>query len=257
MNLATSAASRALEALPLNVGSAERLVTALAGGLLAAYGLRRERGGWPLALLGGALVLRGATGRCPVYRALGLSTAGAPTAKIEHAITIGAEPGQLYAFWRDFENLPQIMPQLEQVRNLEGGRSHWVAQAPAGARVEWDAELVEDQAPHLIAWRALPGKAQVWSAGTVRFQPAPGGRGTEVRVSMEYAPPAGPFGQAVARLTGKEPDLQTRDSLRRLKMVFETGEVATGAMRRDQDWEQGNQPWQRQGGNGKAREVGQ
>ncbi len=256
MNRATQ---RAAAALPLNVGPTERLATALAGGLLAAYGLRKERGGWPMALLGGALVLTGATGRSPIYKALGVSTAGAQTVQIEHAITVNVEPQRLYDFWRNFENLPRVMPHLVEVRTHGESRSHWVARAPGGTRVEWDAELVEDQAPHLIAWRALPGQAQVWSAGTVRFQPAPGDRGTEVRVHMEYAPPAGPIGQAVAKLAGEEPDNQVLDSLRRLKMIFEAGEVATSAMRPDQDWEQGKQPWQ-QDDNGaapeRAREVG-
>lgn len=258
MKTAIGPAQRLREALPVNVGPTERLATALAGGLLAAYGLRRERGGWPLALLGGALMLRGATGRCPGYSALGLNRAGGETARVEHAMTVNVEPERLYDFWRNFENLPRVMPQLEEVRVLEGGRSRWVAKGPGGSRVEWEAELVEDQAPHLIAWRALPGKAQVWSAGSVRFEPAPGGRGTEVRVSMEYAPPAGRVGRAVAKLAGREPDNQVLDSLRRLKMIFEAGEVATGAMRPDQDWEQGNQPWHHRGGEARerAREVG-
>ncbi|HMQ32102.1 MAG TPA: SRPBCC family protein [Chloroflexaceae bacterium] len=260
MNTTKRATRRAAEALPVNVGPVERLVTALGGGLLTAYGLRRERGGWPLALLGGALVLRGATGRDPVYKTLGVSSAGAETATVQHAMTIAVEPQRLYDFWRDFENLPRIMPRLEEVRDLGGGRSRWVAKAPGGASVEWEAEVTEDHAPHLIAWRALPGKSQVWSAGEVRFEAAPGGRGTEVRVTMEYAPPAGRVGQVVAKLSGEEPDNQVLDSLRRLKMIFEAGEVATSAMRPEDDWEQGNQPWERREGDGEGpdqmREVG-
>lgn len=257
MNRATRAADRLLAALPLNVSPGERLATALAGGLLGAYGLRR-RGAWPLALLGGALVLRGVTGRSALYSALGLSSAGGRVTQIEHAITVQVEAERLYAFWRDFANLPRIMPHLVEVSVLDNGHSRWVAKAPADTTVTWEAELTEDQEPHLIAWRALPGKAQVWSAGKVRFQPAPGGRGTEVRVHMEYAPPAGRVGRLVARLAGAEPDNQVLDSLRRLKMICEAGEVATSAMRPDQDWEQGNQPWQSRGGEApaQAREVG-
>jgi uncharacterized membrane protein len=203
-------------------------------------------------------MLQGATGRSPLYSALGMNHARGQTVRVEHAMTVGVAPADLYAFWRNFENLPQIMPNLKEVRVLGGDRSHWVAKGPGDASVEWEAELTEDVAPHIIAWSALPGKAMVWSAGQVRFEPAPGGRGTEVRVAMEYAPPAGRLGQAVARLSGKEPDNEVLDSLRRLKMVFEAGEVATGAMRPADDWEQGNQPWQRQGGAApdQAREVG-
>ncbi|NTU83145.1 MAG: cyclase [Chloroflexales bacterium] len=211
-----------------------------------------------MAILGCALVARGITGRSPLYKAFGISTVGDEPADVECAITINVEPARLYTFWRDFENLPQVMPRLKEVTVLDNGRSRWVAKGPVGTAVEWEAELVEDHAPELIAWRALPGRAQVWSAGEVRFRPAPGDRGTEVHVRIRYDPPAGRVGQLVAKLAGEEPSSQVADSLRRLKMIFEAGEVATSAMRPDQDAEQGKQPWHGQAGlTERAREVGQ
>jgi hypothetical protein len=55
--------------------------------------------------------------------------------------------------------------------------------------------------------------------------PAPGGRGTEVRVELRYSPPAGVLGKAVARLFGESPQQQVRSDLRRFKQVLETGQV--------------------------------
>lgn len=140
------------------------------------------------------------------------------------AITVNRPPDQVYAFWRDLENLPGFMGHLESVQAGEDGRSHWVAEAPAGGTVEWDAEVVEEVPNRLVAWRSLPG-ADVSSSGSVRFAAAAGDRGTEVTVELEYRPPAGAAGAAVARLFGEDPVQQIRDDLRRFKQVMETGEV--------------------------------
>jgi uncharacterized membrane protein len=133
-------------------------------------------------------------------------------------------PAEAYEAWHDFERLPRFMTHLESVRQTGGGRSHWKAKAPAGRTVEWDAEVVDDRPGELIAWRSLPG-ADVANAGTVRFSDAPGDRGTEIRLELEYSPPGGARGATVAKLFGEEPDQQARDDLRRFKQVLETGEV--------------------------------
>jgi uncharacterized membrane protein len=130
----------------------------------------------------------------------------------------------VYAFWRDFTNLPRFMRHLESVTVLDERRSHWVAKAPAGQSVEWDAELTEDRPNEAIGWRATEG-ATVWNAGVVRFQPAPGGRGTEVRVDLSYDPPLGKLGSKVAMFWREEPGQQVQDDLRHLKQVLEIGEV--------------------------------
>lgn len=210
-----------------------RIASGLTGGALAALGLsRRSASGIPLALLGGVLVYRGATGKWPMARAV----AGEP-ATFRKAITIGREPAEIYAFWRDFANLPKFMQHLESVQVLDGRRSHWTAKAPLGTQAEWDAEITEDQEGRLISWRSLPGAA-VHNAGTVRFQPAPGGRGTEVVVEMSYSPPMGAAGRVAARVAGEEPEQQVGDDLRHLKMMFEAGEIATNVMRAEDKKEQ-------------------
>ncbi|TDC81053.1 SRPBCC family protein [Micromonospora sp. KC606] len=143
---------------------------------------------------------------------------------MEVGVTVNRPASEAYRFWRDLENLPGFMAHLESVRVDDLRRSRWTARGPAGQSVSWDAEIVEDRPNELIAWRSLPG-APVPNAGRVRFVPAPGDRGTEVRVELGYAPPAGRLGRAVAKLFGEEPEQQVRDDLRRFKQVLETGEV--------------------------------
>ncbi len=143
---------------------------------------------------------------------------------MKKSLIINRPPKELYRFWSDFQNLPQSMKHLKDVRVTGEGRSHWVASAPAGTSVEWDAEVTEDRPNELIAWRSLEG-SEVETKGSVRFEPAPGDRGTVVRVELEYAPPGGALGAAVAWLSGVDAGQQTQESLRCFKQVMETGEV--------------------------------
>ncbi len=156
--------------------------------------------------------------------------------KVRHAVTVNRPAHELYAFWRDFENLPVFMRHLESVTNLDGGRSHWVTRGPGGAKVEWDAELVADVPGEMIAWQSLPG-ADVRNAGTVRFIPVPAGRGTEVHVELDYSPPAGSLGAVVAKLFRAEPGQQVRDDLKAFKSVMEAGEILYADITGKQDVE--------------------
>ena len=221
----------------VNVGEVERWASAIGGGALALYGLTRgSLGGVALALAGGTLIYRGVTGHCNVYEAAGINTADGRKRnvsvpanrgiKVEKAVTINRSPEELYRFWSNFENLPRFMSHLESVRDTGQGRSHWVAKAPAGTTVEWDAEVFNIKANELIAWRSLEG-ADVDSAGSVRFERAPGGRGTEVRVSLKYDPPGGALGAVFARLFGEEPAQQIEEDLRHFKQAMEAGEAPT------------------------------
>lgn len=143
---------------------------------------------------------------------------------VSKSVTINRPREEVYGLWRDLKNLPLFMHHVRSVTPLGDGRSHWVARAPAGQEVEWDAEIIEEQPGRRIAWRSL-AESDVRHQGDVRFRKAPGDRGTEVRVHLDYDPPAGRAGAAVAKLFGEEPEQQIRDDLRRLKQVLETGEV--------------------------------
>lgn len=223
-------------ALSPNVGEVERWASAIGGGALALYGVTRgSLGGIALALLGAALVQRGVTGHCNVYEAMSFSTAGGAAlrnsenvsvagergTKVEKSVTINRPAAELYSFWRNFENLPRFMNHLESVTVTGGDRSHWVAKAPAGTSVEWDAEIYNEKEGELIAWRTLEG-SQVASAGSVRFESA-GAGSTNVRVSLKYDPPGGKLGSLVARLFGENPDQQIEEDLGRFKQLMESG----------------------------------
>lgn len=195
---------------------------ALLGAALATDAPRPGRTAGTLAALAGV-------GALDVWCAVRLSAsghagAGARGIEVKRAITVLKPPSEVYRFWRDFGNLPRFMRHLDSVRVLSESRSHWKANGPAGAQVEWEAEIFEDRPNELITWRSLPGAA-VANAGSVRFTPAPGGRGTEIRVELRYEPPAGRLGQAFALLLGEAPGQQVLDDLRRLKQVLETGQI--------------------------------
>ncbi|HEX6314222.1 MAG TPA: SRPBCC family protein [Gemmatimonadaceae bacterium] len=145
--------------------------------------------------------------------------------KVSRAITVRRPRSEVYAFWRDFENLPRFMYHLAYVENLGSGRSHWVARAPAGRSVEWDAEIIADRPDEEISWRTMGKDDDVRHTGSVYFVPAPGDRGTEVHVRLNYDAPGGKVGAMVARLFGEEPSQQVDDDLRRFKQVMEVGEV--------------------------------
>ena len=147
----------------------------------------------------------------------------AVTAK--RAITVNRSREEVYQAWRDFRNLPRFMENLQSVEMMSENRSHWVAKAPAGTSVEWDALIVDDQPNERISWRSLPG-SQVENAGSVRFATAPGERGTEIHIEIRYTPPGGKLGAAVARVFGKDAGQQAASDLRRFKQVMETGEIA-------------------------------
>ncbi len=223
----------------VNVADVERWASALGGALLTAYGIKqlkeRSTSGAAIAAAGSALMYRGATGYCPMYAATGINTAGDETrarlsgsrgVNVEEVVTIYASAAELYVFWRNLELLPRFMKHLVSVTQVDSCRSHWVAKAPAGRRIEWDAEVINEIPGELIAWRTLPG-SQLVSAGSVMFKRASGGRGTEVRVRLQYDPPAGKVGATVAWLLGHEPSQAIREDLRRFKQLMEAGEVPT------------------------------
>jgi uncharacterized membrane protein len=206
----------------VNVGHGERIASiAVGSGLLALGLLRRSRIGWSLAVTGATLLYRGLRGHCAGFRALGIDRAtdeqgrrGNLGVKVERAVSMEESAAKIYGFWRDFRNLPLIMPNLESVTVQSGTRSHWVVKGPLGARFEWDAEIINDKPHELIAWRTAGSRVE--HAGSVHFEAAPDG-GTLVRVSLQYHPPGGELTHMVAALFGEDPGVRIEEDLTRLK----------------------------------------
>jgi uncharacterized membrane protein len=146
--------------------------------------------------------------------------------KVVRAATILQPPDVLYRFWRDVSNLPQVIHHPVEISATSEDESHWKVSAPAGRTVEWDALIINDEPNRLIAWRTREG-GDVDHAGSVRFETAPGDEGTEVTVALEYNPPGGKVGAAVAKLTRDSAASQIYDALRRLKALMEAGEIPT------------------------------
>lgn len=224
-------------AMEINVPQPERIGSLAAGIGLAAYGLsRRSLGGVLLALVGGALIKRGATGHCEMYAALGVNSrqlnteTGVPGnkgIKVVKSVTVGRPSQEVYRYWRKFENLAQFMNHVKSVTQIDERRSTWVVKGPMGTDLEWTAQILNDREGELISWESLPG-AEVQNAGSVRFEAAGDGQ-TEVRVSLQYQPPAGVLGAAVAKLFGEAPEQQLEEDLARFKTIIEREAVAAVA----------------------------
>jgi uncharacterized membrane protein len=221
----------------LNVGDTERIVSAIAGCAAIGGGIYMVARHRPVASammgLGGTLLLRRAiTGHCNLYDALNINTAQAGEAGdtsggvyVEERVTINRPPDELYRFWRNLGNLPQIMRHLSHVEVLGESTSRWVARGPAGFEVEWEATITRDIPGELIVWETSES-ASVPNQGSVRFRKASGDRGTIVEVMLQYRPPAGVLGTTVARLFGREPAQEIREDLRQFKVAMEGGNAA-------------------------------
>ena len=214
-----------------NISSTARWASTIAGATLAAVGYKRANRG--LSALGAGLIARGASGWCPVTAAVDRSGHGyrygdEPTKRhlagprgviVEDVVTIHRPIDEVYAYWRSLENLPRFMEHLEEVQERDRSLSHWTARGPLGVRVEWDAEIINDIPPTLLSWKSI-GESEVASAGSVRFRPV-GDNATEVRVKLQYDPPAGKMGATVAWFFGEDAQQQIAEDLRKFKDLLE------------------------------------
>ena len=221
---------------PNNISPTERILSAIGGGALFLSGLSRGKlSGLAMSLVGGALAYRGTTGHCHVYEYLGMDTARHPEAtavpakqgfKVHRSFTINRPREELFAFWRELENLPKVMSHLLRVDVIDSKKSRWVAETVAGRQVEWEAEIINEREPELIAWRSLPG-GDLETAGSVHFRSLSHDRGTEVEISLKYNPPAGKLGATIAALFGRGLEHELAHDLRQFKSLMEAGEVPT------------------------------
>lgn len=229
----------------VNVGRLEREVSLAVGATMGLLALTKPISlrGLLLGGAGAAMIYRGIKGQCHLYKAMGINTAQSDTSDarspsaeagdyfnhgihVEESVVIDKPASELYRFWRQFENLPQVMGHLKEVKVIDDKRSHWVAKAPLGFSVEWDAEIINEIDGKLIAWRST-ADATVSSAGSVRFIQEDDGQRTTVRVVLDYIPPAGKVGAIVARIFGEDPGSQIRDDLTRFKSKMQSSDTRT------------------------------
>jgi uncharacterized membrane protein len=222
-----------------NVGNIERIVTLAAGAALLGYAWRhRSRG---LGLTSAGLIARGATGFCPAYAALGVdrgphradfarwggdysdtrdALSGPKGVHVREAIIVNASPEELYAFWRQLERLPSVMPHLESVEQIDFRLSRWTAKTLGQVPLSWTAEIINEVPFETIAWKTLPGES-IQHAGSVVFKRLPATESTDVRVHLQYSPPGGKAAAWFAALVGQDPAKLTREGLEALKKQFE------------------------------------
>lgn len=235
-----SALKNALAGGEVNVGQVERWASMFGGGFLAGAGIKKGGlGGAVMGLAGAILLHRGATGHCNVYGALGIDTAAGGTAaparqagatrvdtdeggvRVQASITVNRMAGELYAYWRDFTRAPSFMDRIISVRALDERTSHWTAEGPRGRTWEWTSEVTEDVPDRRIAWRTLPG-SDLPNSGSVEFTPGRLGE-TTVRHTLQFDPPGGVVGQAIASAFHDVPEKMVQDDLRRFKTLMEAG----------------------------------
>jgi uncharacterized membrane protein len=227
----------------VNVGRNERLASLIGGAGLALLGARRRGvSGGLLGLAGAALIARGASGHSFLYDAMGIDTAGAwrdadelvpaenePAVSVDASVTVARPAAEVYAAWRDFAQAPRFMDRIARVEILDPTRSRWTATGPMGRSWTWESEVVEDSAGELIAWESLPG-AELPNRGWVQFLPAGSdGEQTEVRYFVEFDPPGGVVGDAIARVFHDAPKEMIRGDLRRFRQLVETGQAPAEA----------------------------
>lgn len=214
-----------------SISNTERAMSGAAGTLLGLWGLRHGGvGGVIGAIAGGALLARAATGHSLVpttraERALASRQGWRSAAVAEERVIINRPRAELYAFWRNFSNLPQVMPHLKRVDVLDSMRSHWVMALPMGKEIEWISAVIDDRPDERIAWKA-EAESQVANSGWVEFRDAPGGEGTELRAQVAYEPPGGEIGQMLAKLWPQSPDAMLQENLRTFKSRVESGDIA-------------------------------
>jgi uncharacterized membrane protein len=217
-----------------NVGPLERLLTGLTGGVLlglASTSKNNKSSMLGLSVAGGGLIFRALSGYCPGYQAMGVDHAHEHSAavaisaqhgyKFEGEVKIHRAPDEIYAFWRELENLPQVFEHIQRVEMSDNRHSKWTARGPLGKEFSWEAEIFSDKPYELIAWRSVKG-SHFKTAGSIHFDPGVANTGTIVRLSLKYDPPGGKVGAAIGELLGEDFEGEMNAGLKKLKELMET-----------------------------------
>jgi uncharacterized membrane protein len=207
--------------LKTNVSTLERIAMITSGGYLLYKGLSEEKKNITKIGTGGTMLLRGLSGYCPIYDAVDhLKNDKASNVNIRVNSVINKPINEVYAFWRDFENLPKFMNHLESVKPLNYTTSKWTAKGPAGiGKLTWKAEIIKDEKDRLISWNSLPDSS-IKNAGKVVFRPS--GNGTEIIVTISYHAPLGVAGESAAKLLNPYFEKLVKDDIMNFKTYLES-----------------------------------
>ena len=218
-----------------NIGAIEQFLSIGIGSGLVAFGLtQRGKGGILPIIAGGGLLLHGLSNHSRLYAAIGIDEShGSPirhpldrTVHFRESICINRSPADIYAFWRDFKNLPRFMQSIMAVEELDEKRSRWHARGPLKKKFHWEAELHEERENEMIKWRTIETESNLEHEGTFSLRPAPGNRGTILSLDCRWSPPGGVFGAATAKLLPQDPARQVSEDLRRFRQLMEAGEIS-------------------------------
>jgi uncharacterized membrane protein len=208
----------------INVGKTERIISIASGAVLAAIGLRKfDKEGLALTIAGGALVLRGASGFCPVNAMIDRDTANTtPKAiTIRKSLIVNKPRSEVYAYWRQLENLPRFMTHLSEVVQIDNLKSKWKAKIPGDlGTLTWEAEILREDENQLLKWQSLPGSS-IDNSGEVRFEDVVGGAGTKLDVTFSYRPPVGDVGRLAVALFNPAFEDLLKDDLLKFKREIE------------------------------------
>ncbi|WP_439628587.1 SRPBCC family protein [Gemmata sp.] len=216
----------------VNLGDAERVASALVGGVLALLGLaRRSPGGGAAAVAGGGLLYRGLTGHCHLYGALGVNTAeGQSTGPVEvrRSITVDRPADELYRLWRDPQTPARVFGSFADVAPVDPTRARWTVRLPLGRTLTWETSVTEDRPGKVIRWESTEGEP-VRNSGEITFGPSlsPLEKGTVVTLRVQFEPPGGAAGAGLVKLLGIVPDQLAGKSLKYFRSLAETGEIPT------------------------------
>ncbi|HKO50308.1 MAG TPA: SRPBCC family protein [Polyangiaceae bacterium] len=149
-----------------------------------------------------------------------------PLTEVRRSITVGRPAHELYAIWRDPQNLATLLRGLVEVTPTAIDRAHWTMRGQLGTKTEWDAALVLDIPSEAISWESVEDQGPERGL-SIRFAPAPANQGTEAVMVFRFDPPGGVIGEALSKLFSIAPDLMLVKVLHRFKALAETGEVPT------------------------------
>jgi uncharacterized membrane protein len=220
----------------ISYSEVERWLSLASATALIAFGFsRRTLPGLCLAVAATPLAYRGVSGTWPRFNTATsddtrVALSGSRGIHVRESVRLERPVAEVYRFWRTLENLPRFMTHLKRVTELGDGRSHWEARGPADITVEWDAEIINEVADKVLAWRSLPG-SDIVTAGSVNFSTVRGRRSTQIAVHLQYEPPAGRAGALVATMFGRDPSSMIREDLRHLKQLLEAGEIPRATIR--------------------------